>query len=116
MFGLDAFVGWSTAFLGPSLGQGVFDALPDHRAGLEIADDGPDALAPDPILKGGEWIGYVTSASRGFRIGKNLALGYVRRGSLEMGQDCLFRTLGIDRRARRHHTGVYDPENSRLTS
>ena len=85
-------------------------------AGLEIADDGLDALASDPILKGGEWIGYVTSASRGFRTGKNLALGYVRRSSLEMGQNCRVRTLGIDRRAIRHHTDVYDPENTRLTS
>ena len=85
--------------------------------GLEITDPSPDPLSADPIvLAGGEWIGYVTSASQGFRTGKLLVLGYVKAGSLGMGQDCAVTVLGQDRAARRHSPHVYDPENLRLKS
>ena len=84
--------------------------------GLEVTDDGPDALASDPIVRDGKWIGYVTSASRGFRTGKSLALGYVRRGTLAVGDACAVTVLGVDRSAVRHAPDVYDPQNARLKS
>ena len=82
--------------------------------GLEITGDGPDALPSDPIVLDGRWIGYVTSASPGFRTGRSLALGYVRRGTLEMGGACVVTVLGVDRVAVRHAPNVYDPLNERL--
>lgn len=65
-------------------------------------------------MKDGARIGYVTSATRGFRTGKTLALGYVKAGSLAMGERCAVRVLGEDRRALRHDPHVYDPANARL--
>lgn len=62
----------------------------------------------------GEWIGYVTSASQGFRMGKLLALGYVKHGSLGMGGRCAISVLGRERAAIRHDPAQYDPENRRL--
>lgn len=84
--------------------------------GLEVVDPGPEPLASDPILVGGRLIGYVTSASRGYRCGKLLTLGYVRHGSLGMGQDCAVQAFGCQRRAVRHSPVAWDPENRRLRS
>ena len=81
--------------------------------GLEIEGPTPDPMASDPIVKAGACIGYVTSAGRGFRTGKTLALGYVRAGSLAMGERCAVTVLGEDRAAMRHDPHVYDPDNAR---
>ena len=82
--------------------------------GLEIEEPTPDPMASDPIIKDGAWIGYVTSASLGFRTGKTLALGYVKAGSLAMDGRCAVTVLGKDRSAKRHDPHVYDHENARL--
>lgn len=82
--------------------------------GLEITEDAPEPMASDPILKDGALIGYVTSATHGYRTGKNLVLGYVRRGTLPDGQSCTVRVLGLDRAAVRHNPHVYDPANARM--
>ncbi len=84
--------------------------------GLEIVEKSPDALAGDPIIRDGQWIGYVTSASYGFRTAKRLVLGYVRRQSLAMGEACHVKILGVERRAMRHAPDCYDPLNTRLKS
>lgn len=82
--------------------------------GLEIEDAGPDALVSDPIMRDGEWIGYVTSCTMGFRTGRHLAYGYVRSGALMTGDRCAITILGTDRAAICHSPHVYDPENLRL--
>lgn len=84
--------------------------------GLEVTEPSPYPLAPDPIVRDGEWIGYVTSAGEGFRVGKMLALGYVKRGSLEMGAECAITVLGRDRVAIRHDPAQFDRNNERLRS
>ncbi|MEM7120273.1 MAG: FAD-dependent oxidoreductase [Pseudomonadota bacterium] len=90
-------------------------SMPDWTfIGLELLDPGPDALASDPILKDGEWIGYVTSCSMGFRTDKHLVLGYVRSDSLAMGERCAVSIFGEERAAVRHAPHVYDPDNDRL--
>ena len=43
-----------------------------------------------------------------------LALGYVKQGTLDMGEECSVQAFGEMRRARRHSHHVYDPDNSRL--
>ena len=85
--------------------------------GLEVTDPSPDPLGACPILAAdGRWIGYVTSASQGFRTGKLLVLGYIKAGSLALGQVCFVSVLGQDRAARRHSAHVYDPDNLLLKS
>ena len=59
-------------------------------------------------------IGYITSASRGYRTGMQLALGYVRYGSLAEGGSCDVRVFGQNRGAIRHDPHVYDPGNVRM--
>ena len=82
--------------------------------GLDILDPGPEPLGSDPIVADGTLIGYVTSASMGYRTGKLLALGYVQKGRLAPGAPCHVRAFGTDRAAVRHSPHAYDPENERL--
>ena len=71
-------------------------------------------MGSDPILKDGNWVGFVTSSSHGYRTGKHCVLGYVKRGSVAMGASCDVRVFGSLRAARRHNPHVYDPDNLRL--
>ncbi len=82
--------------------------------GLEVLDASPWPLASEPILQNGKPVGYVTSGAHGPRTGKVLALGYVKRGTIAMGEDCGISILGETYRARRHQTAQYDPNNDRL--
>lgn len=82
--------------------------------GLEVTDQGAEPLASDPVLKDGQLIGYVTSATQGYRTGKLCVLAYVKQGSLAMGQPCDVRVLGQLRAAVRHNPHVYDPTNARM--
>ena len=104
---------------GPFTGRDAFVAQADTATewtfvGLEVLDPGPEPLGSDPILSGGEVIGYVTSATYGYRTGKLLALGYVQHGTLEMGGACHVLSFGEERQAVRHSPHQYDPDNTRL--
>ena len=110
-----------------ALAKGAFigrDAFEDQATkepawtfvGLDINDPGPEPLPSDPIIQGGHVIGYLTSASIGYRTGKLLALGYVKTGTLDMGETCCVQAFGEMRLATRHTHHVYDPENLRLRS
>ncbi|MEO0391409.1 MAG: glycine cleavage T C-terminal barrel domain-containing protein, partial [Pseudomonadota bacterium] len=81
---------------------------------LEIAEPAPEPLPSDPILMDGACIGYVTSASHGYRTGKRLVLGYVHANTLSRNAACTVRVLGTEVRAVRHAPHVYDPSNQRM--
>ncbi|MEO1344187.1 MAG: FAD-dependent oxidoreductase [Pseudomonadota bacterium] len=114
--GLSRFANMSKGdFIGRSAVIAQSHADPDWWwIGLNILDDGPEPLASDPIFKDGQWIGYVTSCSRGYRTGKTCALGYVKAGSLDLGAACWLRVFGEKRRAVRHNPHVYDPDNLKM--
>ena len=82
--------------------------------GLEICDPGPEPMSSDPIIIAGRVVGFLSSASMGYRTGKLLALGYVEAGALEMGGRCQVQAFGEMRESVRHSHHVYDPENTRL--
>lgn len=104
---------------GDFVGRSAVEAQSAHEPewdwiGLEITQDCPELMGSDPILKDGEWVGFVTSTSYGYRTGKHCVLGYVKRGSVDMDATCDVRVLGNLQSARRHSPHVYDPENLRL--
>jgi len=104
---------------GDFIGRSAVEAQAGQEAewewiGLEITEDSPEPMGSDPILKDGEWVGYVTSSSHGYRTDKHCVLGYVKRGSVAMGASCNVRVLGTLKTAQRHNPHVYDPENLRL--
>ncbi len=85
-------------------------------AGFVVEGGQADPLPSDPILQSGEPVGYVTSGGTGFRIGKRLALGYVKRNLGEEGAVFEIQSLGERRRAILSPTPFYDPQNARLRS
>ena len=54
--------------------------------------------------------------SQGYRAGKHLALGYVKAGTLSLGEGCNLRVFARNVAAVRHSPHVYDPENLRMES
>jgi dimethylglycine dehydrogenase len=85
-------------------------------AGFVVAGGDADPLPSDPIFLEGEAIGYVTSGGSGFRLGKRLALGYLKRDAGDAGSQFEIEILGERRRATLSPTPFYDPDNARLRS
>ena len=79
--------------------------------GLEVTAPSPDPLQSEPILADGGVVGYVTSAAKGFRTGKTLVLGYIKRDAIQMSAQCSVSILGAPYPAVRHDPVQYDPEN-----
>ncbi len=101
------------------IGRDAVMANRDRKADWQFAGfivDSPDAdpLPSDPILLNGKVVGYVTSASEGFRIGKKIALGYVNGRLAENGREFDIEVLGSLCKAIVTPTPFYDPENERI--
>lgn len=116
--GLERFVGFDKPDF---VGRAAVEALRERKADwafrcFEIEGSDCDALPGDPILLGKQPIGYVTSASFGFRCGRRLALGYVRNGAVGFDQIVEIEIFGRCYPAKSVMPGVYDPDNLRLKS
>ena len=94
----------------------------DWSHGVWTVDlDGVDGPAGDPapsapIRVEGRPVGYVTSASMGFRTGARVCLGYVEGQHAERMSGFTIDVFGTECQARRHAGGVYDPGNDRPRS
>ena len=77
-----------------------------------VGDPPPSA----PIRVDGEVVGFVTSASMGFRIGRRVCLGYVEGRFADRMDGFTIDAWGHDAPAVRHVHGVYDPEYERPRS
>ena len=75
-----------------------------------------DAMAGDPIFAGENLAGYVTSGGTDFRVGKRLALGFLRRGLATPGGSFEIEILGTRRQAVLSSVPFYDADNERLRS
>ena len=81
---------------------------------FEVDSADADPLPSDPILMNGEPAGYVTSGGTGFRIGKRLAMGYLRREFADCPGRFEVEIFGERCTAKRTSTPFYDPQNNRL--
>ena len=79
---------------------------------VDIEDAEP--LSSDPIMQNGNCIGYITSASAGYRINQCVALGYIKADA--EGLDLTIRVLGNYCSVRVAKEIFYDPNNSRCKS
>ena len=87
-----------------------------HRlCALEIDADDADAWGGEPVVAGGEFVGFVTSGGYGHRVGKSLALAYVRDEALEAGGDLAVEIIGDARPAVRvAGNAAFDPKGERM--
>ena len=68
------------------------------------------------ILVGGIEVGKVTSADRGYSVGKALALGYVGSAYAKDGQDVIVTGPEGTRAGKIHLRAIYDPDGLRVRS
>lgn len=88
-----------------------------HFVTLEVDANDADSIGSEAILSGGEVVGRATTGGYGHRIGKSLALGFVREKELTaVGTDLKINMLGDHRSAKVVIESPYDPENHRLMS
>jgi aminomethyltransferase len=117
---LEAGLGWTIKFAKPRFtGKGALErqraAGPDRRLVLiefETLDFVPSVAAA--ILVGGTEVGKVTSADRGYTVGKALALGYVATPHATEGQQVLVAGPEGAHRGEVRLRAVYDPDGLRL--
>lgn len=113
--GLERFVKMDKQFVGKHGLETMIEAGPRRLfVSLELdADDAP-AHPGDSIMSDGRVIGTVTSASWGYRMNKNLAMGFVDAGFAGIGQDLHVEVIGEPVPARVCEPCRYDPENLRV--
>ena len=81
----------------------------DPRADLRA-----DPWGGEPVLRDGEYVGYLTSAGYGHCVGKTLALGYVRSDAVASNAAWDVEVIGKPRPARRLERPPIDPEGLRI--
>jgi 4-methylaminobutanoate oxidase (formaldehyde-forming) len=93
---------------------------PQHRVvGLLVDDQAADLFGNEPVLLGGEWVGYVRAAAYGYTVGGPVALAQVQcedgvtAAWLKAGD---FRVLTDEREwpARLQIAPFYDPQRLRI--
>ena len=110
------------AYIGREAALTMVNRSPDWSYGVWTVDmsgvEGPagDPVPSAPIRVDGIPIGFVTSASMGFRTGQRVCLGYVEGRYAEQMQGFTIDGYGIDCPAVRHAHGIYDPEHKRPRS
>ena len=116
---LEAGLGWTIKFDKPHFaGKEALErqraAGPNRRIVLiefETLDFVPPIAAS--ILVGGVEVGKVTSADRGYTVGKALALGYVATAHAKEGQEVVVTGPDGSRAGKIHLRAIYDPDGLR---
>ncbi len=73
-----------------------------------------DAIGNEPLFKDGEMVGRATAGGYGWRVGKSLALGFVRPELAEAGTELQIDVLGAMKVAKVIADSPYDPDNEKL--
>ncbi|MCH8038226.1 MAG: FAD-dependent oxidoreductase [Proteobacteria bacterium] len=82
---------------------------------LEVGEIGDaDPIGNEPLFKDGEMVGRATAGGYGWRVGKSLALGFVKPELAEAGSELQIDVLGEMKPAVIIEESPYDPENARL--
>jgi dimethylglycine dehydrogenase len=114
--GLDRFVdGSKTGFRGEAAVRREAATGPKRRFVTLLVEDGDaDVVGYETILQGEEVAGVVTSGGFGHRIGRSLALGYLRQDLVQDGARFSIDILGARRAAVVSLKAPYDPQGLRL--
>ncbi|RMD63061.1 MAG: FAD-dependent oxidoreductase [Alphaproteobacteria bacterium] len=82
---------------------------------LEVHDvSDADAIGNEPLFKDGELVGRATAGGFGWRVGKSLALGFVRPELTAPGTELEIDILGTHKPATIIPESPFDPDNERL--
>ena len=117
MCGMDRWIDYAKAdFVGREAALADRDREPEHRlVALEIHAGEADAWGYEPIWLDENYAGYVTSGAYGHRVGKSLALGYVKSSYLgSPASEFSVHLVDGKRPARLLPRPPYDPSASRM--
>ena len=83
---------------------------------MEVDTVDADAWGGEPILRDGEYVGYVSSAAFGHCAGKSLALGYLKSDVAREAGNLSIELVGESRRVRVLAEPAVDPKGDRMRS
>ncbi len=81
---------------------------------LEIDATDADGSEYEPVWRGGERVGYITSGEYGHVVGKSLALALIDRGHEAVGTELTVHIVGEERPARIIEDSPYDPTGTAM--
>jgi dimethylglycine dehydrogenase len=81
---------------------------------LEVDADDADAWGGEPLLREGEYVGYVSSAAYGHCAGKSLALGYLKNDAARDPGELSIELVGEPRSVRVLSEPAVDPKGERM--
>jgi dimethylglycine dehydrogenase len=116
--GLDRFVKLDKAdFVGRDAALRLKQQEPASRlVMLSVDATDADAWGGEPILRDGEYVGYVSSAAYGHCVGKSLALGYLEKDAADSGEGLSVELIGEARAVEVLAEPAVDPKGERMRS
>lgn len=115
--GLDRFVSWkkNAPFVGREAAEAERRSGPSRRLmPFEVEANGADVTAYEPILVGGEVVGFCTSGGFSHHAGKSIALGFLPAPIANVGQRAEIEILGEMRPATVLGAPLFDPDGARM--
>jgi dimethylglycine dehydrogenase len=113
--GLDLFVDFAKqGFTGRDAALAERETGPKKRLAVLEVDTDTEVIGYEPILRGGEVVGHVTSGGFGHYVGKSLAIGYVKTDYHEDGAQFAIDIFGKDCPAILRKAPPHDPNGGRL--
>ncbi|NCF82801.1 MAG: FAD-dependent oxidoreductase [Proteobacteria bacterium] len=113
---LDRFVKLDkTDFVGRDAALRLKQQEPAYRlTAMEVDAEDADAWGGEPVLRDGEYVGYVSSAAFGHCAGKSLALGYLKSDVAREAGDLSIELVGESRGVRTLAEAAVDPKGDRM--
>jgi dimethylglycine dehydrogenase len=83
---------------------------------LEVDADGADAAGFEPVWKGAQKIGFVTSGGYAHTLGTSLAMALVDKAHSAEGETLSVHVVGVGRAAKVIAASPYDPAGTAMRS
>jgi dimethylglycine dehydrogenase len=104
-----------TNFVGRDAALRLKQQEPAYRlTAMEVDAVDADAWGGEPILRDGEYVGYVSSAAFGHCAGKSLAMGYLKNDVARAPEDLSIELVGETRTVRVLAEPAVDPKGDRM--
>ncbi len=102
-------------FIGRDAALRLKQQAPDYRLSLLSVDaTDADAWGGEPLLRDGEYVGYVSSAAYGHCAGKSLALAYLKRDTASATDDLSVELIGEPHAVHLLDAPAVDPKGERM--
>ena len=116
MTGMDRWIDWDKDFVGKdaALAERDGNGPAQMQVTLDIEAVDADASGYEPIWKGDQRVGFVTSGGYGHTIGKSLAMALVDADHAAEGSELTVHIVGIERKACVIAASPYDPSGKAM--